>query len=138
MRFVLTLLGAAFFSTSALAAGYFESKKGDLSNDGLNPTPVKLQVGNSTIDGADGRHSGMVDRDYFTIRILTGQRLESITLDPKTKVGDDVSFIGVQRGKQVTLDPDGHDASDLLGWVHVGTADEAQGHRRIAAGPLVH
>ena len=31
MRFVLTLLGATVFSTSALAAGYFEKNKGDLT-----------------------------------------------------------------------------------------------------------
>ena len=123
MRFVLTLLGATVFSTSALAAGYFEKNKGDLSDNGLSPTMVKLQVGQSTIDGDYGNNGG-VDRDYFTVKIADGQKLTKIVLDPKTKVGGNLSFIGVQRGKQVTVDPNGGSAEGLLGWVHYGTADE--------------
>jgi hypothetical protein len=124
MRFVLTLLGAAVFSTSALAAGYKESKMGDLSNDGLSPTMVKLRVGANIIDGDDGVHGGVIDRDYFRIKLGAGQALASIVLDPKTKVGNNFSFIGVQKGKQVTVDPDGGDPSHLLGWDHFSTADE--------------
>jgi hypothetical protein len=124
MRFVLTLLGAAVLSTSALAAGYKESKSGDLSNDGLNPTPVKLKVGSNIIDGDDGVHNGVIDRDYFTIKIAAGQVLQSIVLDPKTRVGGLFSFLGVQKGKQVTVDPNGGSAAGLLGWTHYSTADE--------------
>jgi hypothetical protein len=123
MRFVLTLLGAAVFTTSALAAGYKESKSGDLSNDGLNPTPVKLKVGANTIDGDDGVHGGVIDRDYFTIKIGKGQTLASIILDPKTRIGNRFSFIGVEAGKQVTEDPNSGDASQLLGWIHFGSSD---------------
>jgi hypothetical protein len=124
MRFLLTLLGAAVISSGALAAGYKESKSGDLSNDGLNPTPVKLKVGNNVIDGDDGVGANGIDRDYFTIKIAKGQTLASIVLDPKTRIGGHFSFLGVQQGKQVTVNPNGNDPSDLLGWIHYGTSDE--------------
>jgi hypothetical protein len=123
MRFVLTLIGTAVFATSALAAGYKEGKSGDLSDDGLNPTTVKLKVGNNTIDGDFGVHGGVIDRDYFTIKIGTGQTLASIVVDPKTKIGNRLSFIGVETGKQVNTDPEGGDPSQLLGWDHFGKAD---------------
>jgi hypothetical protein len=120
----LTLLGAAVFASSALAAGYKESKSGDLSNDGLNPTPVKLKVGANTIDGNDGAANGVIDRDYFTIKIAKGQTLASIILDPHTRIGNRFSFLGVQAGKQVTVDPNGNDPSQLLGWIHYSVSDE--------------
>jgi hypothetical protein len=123
MRFVLTLLGAALLSTSAMAAGYKESKSGDLSNDGLNPTKVKLVLGDNTIDGDYGNNGG-IDRDYFWVKIPDGQQLSAIVLDPATQVGGNKSFIGVQKGKQVTVDPNGGSPEGLLGWTHYETADE--------------
>jgi hypothetical protein len=124
MRFGLTLLGAALLSTSAMAAGYKESKSGDLSNDGLAPTRVKLVLGNNVIDGDYGKSGTTVDRDYFVVKIADGQQLSAIVLDPKTVIGGNVSFIGVQKGKQVTVDPNNPNAGDLLGWAHYGTDDE--------------
>jgi len=124
MKLVMALLGATLVSTSAMAAGYFEKKSGDLSNDGLNPTPVKVKIGSSTIDGDDGNGANGVDRDYFTIKVPQGAVLASIILDPHTRIGGNFSFIGVQKGKQVTVDPNGGDPSALLGWMHFSTADE--------------
>lgn len=128
MRIVLTLLGAALFSTSALAAGYNERKLGDLSDDGLAPTLVKLKLGNNVITGKYGTKTtpdgNVTDRDYFKIKILDGQQLSAIVLEPETDIGGNVSFIGVQRGKQVTVPPVGGTPEDLLGWTHYGTADE--------------
>ena len=124
MRFVLTLLGAAVLSTSAMAAGYKESRSGDLSNDGLLPTKVKLVLGNNIIDGDYGKTGTTVDRDYFVIKIADGQQLSAIVLDPKTVIGGNVSFIGVQKGRKVTVDPLGGSAEGLLGWTHYGTSDE--------------
>lgn len=123
MRFVLTLLGAALLSTSAMAAGYKESKSGDLSDDGLDPTRVKLALGDNIIDGNYGNNGG-IDRDYFWVKIPDGQQLSAIILDPKTQVGGNVSFIGVQKGKKVTVDPLGGSPEGLLGWTHYGTSDE--------------
>jgi hypothetical protein len=123
MKIFLTLLGAALLSTSAMAAGYKEINSGDLSDDGLNPTPVRLKVGNNVIDGDYGK-SGTVDRDYFVIKIADGEQLSAIILDPRTQVGGNVSFIGVQKGRQVTVDPLGGSPEGLLGWTHYSTGDE--------------
>jgi len=127
MRIVLTLLGAALLSTSALAAGYNERRLGDLSDDGLAPTLVKLNLGNNVIAGKYGAKNTpdgkVTDRDYFKIKILEGQQLSAIVLEPETDIGGNVSFIGVQRGKQVTVPPVGGSAEDLLGWAHYATSD---------------
>lgn len=45
-------------------------------------------------------------------------------LEPETEVGGNLSFIGVQVGKKVTVPPVGGTPEDLLGWAHCGTADE--------------
>jgi hypothetical protein len=123
MKTILTLIGATLIGTSALAGGYSEKKSGDLSNDGLNPTPVKMKLGGNVIDGTDGSMNGVVDRDYFTFKIAKGQVLQSIMLDPKSEIGGTFSFIGIEKGKQVTTDPNGNDPSALLGWAHYSNAD---------------
>jgi len=124
MKVVMTLIGAALFCTGAMAAGYSEQLSGDLSDDGLQPTRVKLKAGNNTIDGADGVAAGVIDRDYFVIAVPQGKVLASITLDPASQVGGHFSFLGVQKGQRVTVDPNGNSAAGLLGWTHYATGDE--------------
>lgn len=124
MRTLISLACLALFSTGTLAAGYSEKKSGDLSDDGLNPTTVKLKLGDNFISGKYGVKNGVVERDYFTIKIPAGQQLAALFLEPETKVGFNVSFIGVQAGNQVTVPPVGGSPEDLLGWTHYGTADE--------------
>jgi len=124
MRTMALILTASLFSAGALAAGYSENKSGDLSNSGLTPTVVKLKLGNNAISGKYGVKSGAIDRDYFTIKIPVGQQLSAITLEPETQVGINVSFIGIQKGKQVTVSPVGGSPEGLLGWTHYGTDDE--------------
>lgn len=124
MRLLITLLGASLFTASALAAGYSEKKLGDLSDDGLAPTAVKLKTGPNVIVGKYGTANGVTDRDYFTVKIMDGQTLDSIILEPETVVGVNLSFIGVQAGKKVTVPPVGGSPADLLGYTHYGTADE--------------
>ena len=124
MRLLIIILGASLFSASALAGGYTEKKLGDLSNDGLAPTAVKLKPGPNVIAGKYGSANGVTDRDYFTVKIPAGQTLDSIILEPETVVGANLSFIGVQAGKKVTVPPIGGTPNDLLGYTHYGTADE--------------
>jgi hypothetical protein len=124
MRTILTLAVLAGFCSGALAAGYDEKKSGDLSDDGFTPNVVKLKPGNNVIAGKYGAKNGVVDRDYFTIKIPAGQQLSAIILEPETKVGINVSFIGVQSGSQFTEPPVGADPGNLLGWTHYGTDDE--------------
>lgn len=120
MRTMMTLACLALFSAGALAAGYSEKKSGDLSDDGLTPTAVKLRLGDNKISGKYGAKNGVVDRDYFTVKIADGTQLAAVFLEPGTVVGLNVSFIGVQAGKQVTVPPVGGSPEDLLGWTHYG------------------
>lgn len=124
MRTMISLACLALFSTGALAAGYSEKKLGDLSDDGLAPTAVKLRLGDNVISGKYGARNGVVDRDYFTVKIADGQQLAAVILEPETEVGLNVSFIGVQAGKKVTVPPVGGSPEDLLGWTHYGTDQE--------------
>ncbi|MEK8030580.1 hypothetical protein AACH06_07050 [Ideonella sp. DXS29W] len=126
MRAMYFWLAASLFSTSAMAAGYSEKKSGDLSNSGATPTAVKLKLGNNVISGKYGTKSGTTDRDYFTIKIPAGQQLSAIILEPETQVGINVSFIGIQKGKQVTVPPVGGSPEDLLGYALYGTSDEGK------------
>lgn len=121
---MMTLACLALCSTGALAAGYSEKKSGDLSDDGLTPTTVKLKLGDNVVSGKYGAKNGVTDRDYFTVKVAAGQQLASVILEPETKVGFNVSFIGVQSGSQVTVPPVGGSPEDLLGWTHYGTDQE--------------
>ncbi|HEV8690880.1 MAG TPA: hypothetical protein VGQ91_11330 [Ideonella sp.] len=124
MRTMMAMICAALFSAGAMAGGYNEDKKGDLSDDGLVPTKIKLVLGDNVIAGHFGKVDGVIDRDYFTFKVPSGQQLSAIMLEKQTQVGGNLSFIGVQKGKQVTVDPNGGSAEGLLGWTHFGTEDE--------------
>lgn len=124
MRSMVLFLAASLIGASALAAGYSEKKSGDLPNVGTAPAVVKLKLGNNVISGNDGTKNGVVDRDYFTVKIPAGQQLSAIIVEPETLVGINASFIGIQKGKQVTVSPTGGSPEGLLGYALYGTSDE--------------
>jgi hypothetical protein len=120
----LTAVLAVFGSSGALAATVWnESAQGDLSNDRLNPTAVTFTSGSNQMIGTAGNAGAGVDRDYFKITVGPGQELSSITPLVGTTVSGSVSFIGVQPGPQLTVDPSGAGAQNLLGWTHYGPGD---------------
>jgi hypothetical protein len=110
-------------SPASAAATYSENVSGDLSNSGLAPTAINLAFGNNLIEGSTGLNSaGAIDSDYFTFTLAAGQALDAIEiLTGTTTLG--FSFIGVQSGNQLTLDPASADATGLLGWYHYSGAD---------------
>ncbi len=97
---------------------YDESTSGDLSNSGLNPTLLTVGAGDNDVFGTTGRGANGVDRDYFTFTVPNGLAVTAIVVLPGTATGDDVSFIGVQSGSQVTLPGNAPSAEGLLGWKH--------------------
>lgn len=130
MKTSLVLVCAILGATAAQAAGYNEKKRGDLSDDGLQPDMVALRPGANVVAGKFGtavkKDGPRTDRDYFTITVAAGQTLDAVWLDAKTFVGGAYSFIGVQSGPQVTVPPDGNSAEELLGWTHFGSGDEGR------------
>ena len=119
------LVGIAVASGSAHAAtAWDEGLSGDLSNVGTSPTAVTLVPGSNLLIGTTGRNASGVDRDYFAFTIADGWQLESLTLiDGVFLGGQSLSFIGVQAGPQVTVNPTGGSATGLLGWYHYGPND---------------
>jgi len=130
----LSWAGAALFLPAIAAAGaaqasvvYDESVSGDLSNSGLAPAPVLFAAGNNLVFGSTGAAGGVVDRDYFTFTLLPDHWLTLIEVLPGTTAigGLNISFIAIQAGPQVTVDPNPANAivGDLLGWRHFGPGD---------------
>jgi len=124
MRSMALFLAASLIGASALAAGYSEKKSGDLPDIGTAPATVRLKLGDNVISGKDGTKNGVTDRDYFTIKIPAGQQLSAIIVEPESLVGINASFIGIQKGKQVTVPPQGGSPEDLLGYALYGIDDE--------------
>lgn len=116
-------------STASASVAYDEGVSGDLSNSGTAPTALSVGVGHNEVSGMTGRdQAGVVDRDYFTFTVAPDQFLTAITLLSATSLpGRDVenplSFIGVQSGNEVTVDPAATTAAGLLGWTHYGPGD---------------
>jgi hypothetical protein len=120
-----TLLAALAVPAAHAADGWDEAVSGDFSNVGTAPTAISLGVGTHLIAGTTGRVGGVVDRDYFTFTLPAGTQLESLhVLTGSTFLGTSaLSFIAVQAGTQLTVNPTGGSAAGLLGWWHFGEND---------------
>jgi hypothetical protein len=130
---------AGLASCSMASAGgfvYDEAVDGDLSNDWLAPTQFPaFGVGQSvaTMSVVDSNES-TGDRDYFTITVPEGLQLDSITLLSLDSVGDEVAFLGIQAGDQVTVDPDFPNPEPLLGWLLTQQSNVGEDILAIAIG----
>jgi hypothetical protein len=121
MALLLTTLAAA----PAWAGGYTEGP--DLSNDRLAPTPVALDEGSNLVAGTMGYRGGVLDRDFFRITVPAGLQLDALRLGPGTQVGGGGSFIALQAGPVLSVDPDTvANGSALLGWHLYTSADKGQ------------
>lgn len=129
MRTRSLVLSFAAFAALALSQGANadvirnEAVDGDLSNSGLAPTLLSFHGGSNQILGSTGDGGSGVDRDYFTFTLAAGQTLTGINLLGNTTVSGSFSFIGIQAGPQVTVDPSGAGGQALLGWTHYSTND---------------
>jgi PEP-CTERM motif len=122
-------LAAALLTSSATlaqaAVAWDEPVGGDFSGNGLAPTAVALLPGDNTLRGTTGRTGGVVDRDYFAVELPAGWQLQTLTVMPGTTFlgASAASFIGVQAGPQLTVNPTGGSATGLLGWTHYSEND---------------
>ena len=124
-----SLLVAAFVSLSfnlvaapAFAAtAWNESVDGDLSSDGLAPTPLQFVPGSNTVKGSMG--SG--DIDYFRFTVPSGALLTAVNVTPGTSVSGAQSFFAIQVGTQITVTPTGGGTGpgSLLAFDHYDVAD---------------
>ena len=108
---------SASFSSHA-ATAWSEGVDGDFSNDGLAPTAVTFALGHNEIIGTTGDAGQGIDRDYFTFTVPVGMVLTALVLEPDTSVSGSSSFIGLQRGPQLTVTPTGGGVQNLIGLLH--------------------
>lgn len=123
LRFLAGLLALGVSAAAGAVTVYDESVNGDLVNTGTLATSIAVAGGSNQIFGTTGAIANVVDRDYFTITVAPGWQLSSITLLPGSGVIGGASFIGMQAGTQVTVDPTSGSPAGLLGWVHYSTGD---------------
>jgi hypothetical protein len=119
-RLVIVTLAGAHASPARAATVWNEAIEGDLSSNGLTPTPVAMSVGSNRVLGTTGDSGSGIDRDYFRFTVPTGATLTSILLLENTTVSGGASFIGIQAGAQVTVSPLGAGAEDLIALGHYG------------------
>lgn len=108
----------------ALAAtAYNEGTTGDLSNLRATPTAITIVAGDNDVLGTTGLGFGGVDLDYLTFTIAAGYELSSLKVLAGTQPAGGVSFLAIQSGAAVTVDPAAPDPAPLLGWAHFSDAD---------------
>ena len=119
-RLLCTALLTASMACGAHAAtAWDEAVSGDMANLGATPTAVFFGLGSNLIRGTTGRNgAGVVDRDYFTFTVAAGWQLQTLTVLPGSTFlgGAGASFIGMQVGPVMTVDPTSGSATGLLGW----------------------
>src|SRR3954451_4530305 len=121
LRSALVALAIASASNASGVVIYNEAVNGDFSGSGLTPTALgALSLGSNQIFGSTG-NAGGVDRDYFNVLIPDGYALASVIELPGTQSGN-LSFIGLERGSQLTLPTNTTTAAGLLGWFHYSPA----------------
>jgi hypothetical protein len=113
-------LAAAPLARAAIV--YEESVYGDFSGNGLEPTSISVGAGSNRIFGSSGRVGFDPDRDYFTVTIPDGYAFVALVELAGTTVNDQISFLGIQAGPQVTVPTSSVTATGLLGWVHYPAA----------------
>jgi hypothetical protein len=90
---------------------------------------VTFVVGGNDILGTDGPSGPggptTTNPDFFTFNVPAGLALTAITVLPGTMSAgiDNVSFIGIEGGTQITLPRPAPSAAGLLGWWHFGPGD---------------
>ena len=116
-----TLTGTALLAaalTAQAGTAWNEAIDGDLSNDGLAPTPVAFLLGHNAVLGTTGNPGTGVDRDYFSFAIPAGSVLSELWLLPNTAVSGGASFFGIQAGPQLTVTPSGGGIDAFYGFNH--------------------
>lgn len=122
---LLASITLAAASSGHAATAWDEALSGDLANQGATPTVLSLTAGSNLVLGTTGRTAGVVDRDYFSVTLPAGWQLDSLTVLPgSTFLGaSGATFLAVQAGPQVTVNPTGGSPAGLLGWWHYSEND---------------
>ena len=114
--FIITILTIVTLN-SVHAASWNETLQGDLSNNGLAPSALALELG---INSVKGSFNGVApERDYLAVMIPMDLQLSELLIGDGFIQNDARSFIGVQAGSTMTVSPTSGSANGLLGFAHV-------------------
>ena len=121
-------LALASAGPAAAISVYDEAVDPDFSNSRAAPTAVTFGLGQNDVFGVTGSSPASgVDRDYFTFAIPAGSALVSLTVLNVGLSAGNASFLGLQAGATVTVDPVGaalpNAAAPLLGYKLLSPAD---------------
>ena len=113
----LSVVLGMFVSSTAWATNYDEAVSGDLSGDRLNPTIITLTEGSNLITAT----SASGDLEYYRLFVPGGKRLSAVVVVSNTSPS--VSFIGVQRGTQLTESAPAPNVANILGYTDFGAGN---------------
>lgn len=97
-----------------------EPRDGDISDDRLAPTTLRLQIGESTVFASQQGNALGRDIDYLTVSVPVGTELTALRLDEFIEAGSDPAFLGIQAGAVFSTDAGNTLPSDLLGGIVYG------------------
>jgi len=98
-----------------------EAASGDLSNDRLQPTVVRLAPGANSIKATTGVPDTL---DYFSLVVGPCDTLDSMFIGSFAgTLGDETAFFAIQQGESFTVDPLDAQTSiaDMMGYSHFGS-----------------
>lgn len=114
-------VAAAILSLNATAVTvHDESVNGDLNDSRAAPTLLVVQAGSNDFFGVTTGNGG-IDLDYAKFLVPAGHVFSGLTVLPGTNPSGGVSFIGLQAGSEITVNPAAPTSTPLLGWLHYGT-----------------
>lgn len=117
-RWIIVALACTGAVSARAATVWDESLQGELSADGLLPTPLAMTVGANRVAGVVGDSGQGIDRDYFNFTVPVGAALSAVMLLNSTSVSGGASFFALQAGPRLTVTPAGAGADALLGFSH--------------------
>ena len=121
MKLVLASTAFALFLASPAAAqSWDEAVDGDLSDDRLIPTTITLNASIVSVTASQQGNALGLDRDYLTVEVPAGQQWSGLMLSSYTATGNNLAFMGLQAGTQMTVDPMFANPADLLGGLVYG------------------
>ena len=121
-RVLLPIDVAGDDTASTAPVSFAEVTDGDLSDDFSDPTDLgTLGEGDNTLVAQQGDGG---DVDYVTFTIAEGEQLTELILDDYDAGVGNLAFIGLQEGAAFTTAANATGASDLLGGLTYGAANE--------------
>lgn len=125
--FYLLLAAMTAGSHNSFAASFSEDISGDLSDSHLTPNVIVLDTGSNTVTA----NVFDTDDDFFTLRVLSGAELTTITLFSYNHNNfGNTSFIGFQDGSNLDQAPAdlvrGEISFALIGTDEIGTVLNAE------------